>query len=83
MNEDVELSRHTWTAAIRLAVVISIVAGLGAVLASTAGDIPQVAIVLPVIIVAFCASWVQTDRVQRDHTPVHLHVREAGRPVAS
>ena len=67
MNDAVELSRHTWNAAIRLAVVISIVAGLAAVVASAAGDIPQAAIVLSVIVVAFSASWVQTNRPRREH----------------
>jgi len=72
MNDVVELSRHTWTAAIRLAVAISIVAGFAAVLLSATGDIPQAAIVLPVIVVAFSASWIQTNRVRREHAPVRL-----------
>lgn len=76
MNVVVELSRHTWTAAIKLAVVISIVAGLAAVLVSTVGDIPQAAIVLPVIVVAFTASWIQTSRVRREHAPVRVASRE-------
>lgn len=67
-----ELSRHTWNAAIKLAVVISIVAGLAAALASAAGDVPQAAIVLPVIVVAFTASWIQTTRLRREHAPVRL-----------
>jgi uncharacterized membrane protein YoaK (UPF0700 family) len=83
MNEYVELSRHTWNAAIRLAAVISIVAVLAAVVASAAGDIPQAAIVLPVIVIAFCASWIQTNRVRRDHAPVRLHVPNAHRSVIS
>lgn len=65
-----ELSRHTWNAAVKLAAVISIVAGFAAVLASAAGDVPQAAIVLTVIVVAFSASWIQTSRVRRDHAPV-------------
>ena len=72
MNDVVELSRHTWTAAIKLAGTISIVAGFAAVLVSAAGDIPQAAIVLPVIVVAFTASWIQTNRVRREHAPVRL-----------
>jgi hypothetical protein len=68
----VELSRHTWNAAIKLAVVISVVAGLAAIVVSRAGDVPQAAIVLPVIIVAFTASWIQTTRVRREHAPVRF-----------
>ena len=67
-----ELSRHTWNAAVKLAAVISVVAGFAAVLASAAGDIPQAAIVLTVIVVAFSASWIQTSRVRREHAPVRV-----------
>jgi len=72
MNDLVELSRHTWTGAIKLAVVISIVAVVAAVMASTIGDVPQAAIVLPVIFVAFTASWIQTSRDRRAPAPVRL-----------
>jgi ABC-type Mn2+/Zn2+ transport system permease subunit len=68
----VELSRHTWNAAIKLAVVISIVAGLAAIVISATGDVPQAAVVLPVIVVAFTASWIQTTRVRREHAPVRI-----------
>ena len=67
-----ELSRHTWNAAIKLAVVISIVAGLAAIVISATGDVPQAAVVLPVIVVAFTASWIQTTRVRREHAPVRI-----------
>lgn len=67
-----ELSRHTWNAAIQLAVVISLVAGLAAIVVSAAGDVPQAAIVLPVIVIAFTASWIRTDRVRREHAPVRV-----------
>lgn len=73
MQDSVELSRHIWNAAIKLAVVLSIVAALAAVVASAAGEVPQAAIVLPVIVVAFTASWIRTDRVQREHAPVRLN----------
>jgi zinc transporter ZupT len=69
----VELSQSTWIAAIRLAVVISVVAGLGAIAASTAGDISQTVIVLSVIVIAFTASWIQTNRVRRGQSPSRLH----------
>jgi ABC-type Mn2+/Zn2+ transport system permease subunit len=72
MKEIVELSRHTWNAAIKLAVIISIVAGFAAIVVSAAGDVPQAAIVLPVIIVAFTASWIQTSRAPREHAPVRI-----------
>lgn len=65
MNTHVELSRRTWHAAMKLAMAISAVAALVAVGVSSAGDVPQAAIVLPVIVVAFLASWVQTGRVPR------------------
>ena len=67
MNIDVELTRPNWNAAVKLAVLISIVAGFAAVVASAAGDVPQAAIVLPVIVVAFTASWIQTNRLRREH----------------
>jgi hypothetical protein len=71
----VELSRRTWNAAVKLAVVISITAALVAIVLSAAGDVPQVAIVLPVIGVAFTASWIQTSRIQRGQTPLLLRHR--------
>lgn len=68
MIQDVELNRRTWTAAIRLAVVVSVLAAALAVALSSIGNIPDAAIVLPVIIVAFTASWVQTSRIRSDRT---------------
>ncbi len=73
MNKSVELSHRTWNAAVKLAVIISITAAVLAVAVSAAGDVPQVAIVLPVIIVAFVASWIQTGRVQRGQVPLRVH----------
>jgi len=70
MIGDVELSRRTWTAAIRLAVVISVLAAALAVTLSALGNVPDVAIVLPVIVVAFTASWVQTSRIRNDRVTV-------------
>ncbi len=67
-----ELSRHTWNAAIKLAVMISVVAGFAAALVSSAGDVPQAVIVMTVIVVGFTASWIQTSRVRREHAPVRL-----------
>jgi len=61
----VELSRRTWNAAVKLAVIISIAAALLVVTIHPSGSVPQAAIVLPVIVVAFTASWIQTGRVRR------------------
>jgi hypothetical protein len=68
MNDFVELRRRTWAAALRLAVVVSVIGALIAVGASTLGDVSQAAIVIPVIVIGFAASWVQTGRVQRRST---------------
>lgn len=60
-----EISRRTWAAAVKLAAVLSIAAAVVAVLASQLGNIPNVLIVLPVVVVAFTASWVQTERIRK------------------
>ncbi|MGI9645229.1 MAG: hypothetical protein ACR2O6_07970 [Ilumatobacteraceae bacterium] len=60
-----ELRRRTWIAALKLAVVISIAAAILAAVISSAGSVNEIAIVLPVIVIAFVASWVQSGRVQR------------------
>ncbi|HSM64868.1 MAG TPA: hypothetical protein VK860_01045 [Ilumatobacteraceae bacterium] len=60
-----ELSRRTWNAAVKLAVIISIAAASFVVAVQPGGGVPQAAIVLPVIVIAFSASWVQTGRVRR------------------
>jgi hypothetical protein len=79
MQVDMELSRRTWAAAIRLAFLISVAAALIAVGVSSVGDVPQVAVVLPVIVVAFTASWVQTGRLRR--APATVPLRAARRTV--
>jgi hypothetical protein len=68
MNALVELRRRTWIAALRLAVIVSVLGAIIAIGASMAGDVSQAAIVIPVIVVGFAASWVQTGRVQRRDT---------------
>ncbi len=73
-----ELSRRTWNAAVKLAVIISVMAALLAIVASAAGTIPQAAIVIPVIVVAFTASWIQTGRVRREQVPLRLHHHRHG-----
>jgi hypothetical protein len=72
MNGPVDIDRRTWNEAVKLAVMISILAGLAAVVVSATGSIPQAAIVLPVIVVAFAASWIQTGRVRREAAPAKL-----------
>jgi hypothetical protein len=77
----VELRRRTWFAALQLAVVISVLAVLVALVASALGDVPQAAVVLPVIVVAFAASWIRTERVRREFArPVSIAPR-AGAPI--
>ncbi len=66
MIDDMELRRRTWIAAVKLAAVASVLAAMIAVVAMQLGDVPQAAIVLPVIVVAFTASWVQTGRIRRE-----------------
>ncbi|HUS43300.1 MAG TPA: hypothetical protein VMY16_11595 [Ilumatobacteraceae bacterium] len=67
-----ETNRRLWNDIIKLAVVVSIIAGFVAIVASVAGGVPQAAIVLPVIVVAFAVSWIQTGRAHRDAAPVRL-----------
>ena len=73
MNVSVEVSRRTWNAAIKLALIISVAAAL--LVVAVDDSVPQTAIVLPVIVVAFTASWIQTGRVRR-----HASVPVAHRP---
>lgn len=72
MNGPVDIDRRTWNESVKLAVLISIVAGLAAIVVSAAGGVPQAAIVLPVIVIAFAASWIQTGRVRRETAPAKL-----------
>lgn len=65
-----ELQRRTWSAAVRVALVLSVIAAVLAVAVRAAGDVPQAAIVLPAMAVAFTASWIQTGRVRREPVPV-------------
>ena len=70
MISHVELSHSTWIAAIRLAAVTSVLAAVLAVTASTLGNVPDAAIVLPVIVIAFTASWMQTSRIRGAHDAI-------------
>lgn len=79
----VELRRRTWIAALRLAVLLSSAAALVAVVVSSWSDVPHVAVVLPVIVVAFVASWIQTERVRRELAqPVMVRSRHLTGPSA-
>lgn len=69
-----ELSRRTWTAAVKLAAIISAMAAIVAAVTYTTGEVSQVAIVLPVIVIGFVASWVQTGRVQREPTTLRIPI---------
>ena len=64
-----ELRRRTWSASVQLAVVASFVAVLVAMAASAMGDVPQAAVVLPVILLAFAASWIRTGQIRRECKP--------------
>ena len=65
MIDDMEISRRTWTAAVKLAVVLSVLAAGLAFGVTRLGDVPQAAVVVPVIVVAFVASWINTERIRR------------------
>ncbi len=81
MNVEMELRRRTWIAALKLAIVISTAGALVAVAVSSIGEVPPVAIVIPVVVVAFVASWVQTGRVQRDRFAGAAGVRTRSWPL--
>jgi hypothetical protein len=63
-----EISRRTWIAAIRLAIVMSAIAALAAITIASVGSVSDTTIVATVAVVAFAASWVQTGRLQRSAT---------------
>jgi hypothetical protein len=76
MQVEMGVSHRTWTAAVRLAFVISTASALVAVIVSSFGEVPHAAIVLPVILIAFVSSWVQTSRLQQrallaERVPLH------------
>lgn len=68
-----EISRRTWIAAVKLAVVLSTVAALAAITIASIGNVSDTRIVATVAVVAFAASWVQTGRVLRSAAaPVNM-----------
>ena len=74
MKEDMNISRRTWIAAIKLAVVMSTIAAIAAIGLSTLGQIPDEAIIAIVAIVAFAVSWVQTGRVRSAAIPLRSSI---------
>ena len=67
MKHDMELRKATWSAALRLAFVVSGLAAIVAVTLSAAGDVSPAVLVSAVMVIGFVASWVQTGRVARVH----------------
>ena len=53
-----EISRRTWIAAIRLAIVMSAIAALAAITIASVGSVSDTTIVATVAVVAFAVSWV-------------------------
>jgi hypothetical protein len=73
MNRYMEISRRTWIAAVKLAVVMSTVAALAAITLASIGNVSDTTIVATVAVVAFAVSWVQTGRVRSNAAaPVNL-----------
>jgi ABC-type Mn2+/Zn2+ transport system permease subunit len=70
MKQGMELRKATWSAALRLAFVVSGIAAIVAVTLSALGEVPQGAFVTAVMVIGFVASWIQTGRVARVH---HTH----------
>lgn len=67
MKHEMELRKATWSAALRLAFVVSALAAIVAVALSAAGHVSATALVAAVMVIGFTASWVQTGRVARVH----------------
>jgi hypothetical protein len=71
MTAAMELRRRTWSAAVRLAVVASVIAVAILVVATHIGGLPDAAVALPLVVASFGASWVQTARVRRQVLAAH------------
>ena len=72
MHASMELRRVHWTAAARLAMIVSAVAVAVALALNAFGDVSQTALVIAVIVVGFVVSWIHsgrdTDHTGTDHT---------------
>ncbi len=68
-----ETRRATYAAAIKLALVLSVVAAAATLGLEAIGEVSQTALLLTVIVVGFVTSWIQTGRVSRAaaHRPGH------------
>lgn len=75
-----ELRRSTWSAAVRLAITLSVLAVAVAVLLHTIG-LSQPVIVLGVILVGFTTSWVRTGHVAEQHAMLRAPSRRVTVPV--
>ena len=75
MNADTDRSTGStnWAAHLRLAIVVSVFAGIAAV--ALAGHISETAIVLGVIVLATMASWYQMERPVLEHALSRTHRR--------
>jgi hypothetical protein len=82
MNIDMERRPGLWSPAVRLALVVSLIAAAVAVMVSANVDVPQAALVIPVIVVAFVASWIQSGRARPRAVVAPTH-RLLERPVNS
>lgn len=77
-----ELEQRTWIAAVKLAIVASAVAVIFAIGMSSFGEVPHAAIVLPVIVVAFAASWIRTGRVREQPVAPPQRAHHRAVPIA-
>lgn len=82
MQGDVELDQRTWNAAIKLAFTASVTAAIFAIGMSTLGDVPHAVIVLPVIVIAFTASWIRTGRVRERAVAPPARTHQRAVPIA-
>jgi hypothetical protein len=82
MQVDMELDHRTWIAAVKLALVASAIASIFAIGMSSFGDVPHAVIVLPVIVIAFAASWVRTGRVREQPVTPPLRSHHRAVPIA-
>ncbi len=82
MQDHMKLEQRTWVAAVRLAVTASIAAVIFAIGMSSIGDVPHAAIVLPVIVVAFAASWVRSGRLRDQPVAPPARTHRRALPIA-
>lgn len=82
MTSEMELSRRTWLAAVRLGAVLSALAAVMAIALTSIGEVSQVAIILAVVVVAFSASWIQTTRIRRSTSTATAPAARRALPIA-